>query len=318
MKKRPLAGVSDFVVEQMPNLLLSNKSKMSRDAGITLDAISDKTVNDVLISAQRQLAALDLKMLENALVHSELEVPSRLTALIDLFSGEDLKALTYEEIIMVNPEDDLRMFSTGKTKDTERTFYSNHRVIEDILSDVILQVISVVERQDVSLFDCKMLSERLNSVTRLTAQLAKMPEHEFLYFRKYLASHPTRILNGPSGAYSARIPSLELLTFGDSLPAERFDYLRSNWQYFPTRDHLSLANAMNYAENSNTLQSLAVIHQNRSDYQEAVSLVRKFFTSFRKVHYHAVKKQVPGALEGKVSGTGGEVDVHAFLTGRMK
>jgi hypothetical protein len=317
MIERPLTALSDFVVEQMPNLLATNQQELLSSSTYVLDAISDEMAQDVSMSSCRQLAALDLKMLENALVHSGLEIPSRLTALVDFFSGENSKTLTYEEIVMVNPDEDLRVFSTGNTREIERIFYGNHRLIEEILMGTITRVISVISGQENLPFDCETLANELNKVRRLTAELARMPDGEFLAFRKYLASHPNRKLKGPSGAYSARMPSLELLTLGDSLPAERLHYLRNNWQYFPVRDYPLLMKAMDHAENGNTLQALVFASKSRPDLKEGVAIIEGFFTSFRKVHYYAVKKQVPEVLEGSVAGTGGEVDVHAFLTGRM-
>lgn len=187
---RALPVISGFVAEMLPDRLAAIResresfASLLRDVRLMLKAISfDHLAQN---SQAWPIALLDLKMLEIGLAHTArlcgetIVIPVELVSLIDLLSlATDRTAiLTYEEIVLENPEQDPRTFtlsirdpvtdslqqarwskesiwlrhlqrfgspSSKKEEPSSRTnseaqFYSAHRTIEAHMSQLLLQI----------------------------------------------------------------------------------------------------------------------------------------------------------------------------------
>lgn len=310
--ERPLGAFSDFVVENLPRILRSSdKIRIAATALRELEQL-DETTLILAFNTSRELARLDLVMLEWALYHSKLAIPVRLTKLVEHFSKDRSLALTYEDLVFVNPRGDMRTFSEGEHGYWEWFFYRNHRDIEETLMLVIDRARTALSKKTLAMLRNPEVPHSLAVVLRKTALLRDMPDGQFEAFRKYLMSREDCNLRGPSGAFSARIPVLEMLLRG--VNEERLDYLAQNQQYFPERDRDLLAYAIGMAKRGDTLRALA---QGSDDEAGPVGKLEAFFTKWRQLHMSAVARQLPKVWKGQDEGTSGETDVRRFLMGRL-
>lgn len=335
MKIRPLASFSDFVVEKMPELLESRPEEVARRctefgifwSGGAWAALSTGIETDVDID----LALLDLKMVEAGIVHSGLTAPTQLVSLIDNSVGGGLAGLTYEDLVLVNPTDDMRTFTRGEVGDTERRFYRMHREIEGHLECAIKKIRRAMSclptvapgsgadywYVESAIRALRGIEDDLAPVITATAGLKQMlPEH-FTAFRKYLNSHPVRGLKGPSGAFTAAVPTLELLLRGDELPAEYFKYLEGSMRYFSREGRKAISEALHLLPH-NTLVSLWHKEGENPILRSRIDVVGTFLNDFRASHYRTVAHQIPEAIRGEISGTGGEANPGVFLRERIK
>lgn len=331
---RPLADVSNFVVDTLPSVL-----EEVRGGRVGVDALAGyvdrllvqlpmSVVHNVLVDQRsRDLAGLDLKILDTAIAHSGGNPPERLTSLVNEFSEvtDQPAGITYEEIILVNPVQDRRTFTRGEVMVTEAAFYEGHRIIEehldraiDIVKGGIQKLTEGVGGIDEVAGNIRQTQEDLKAVILKTHALGAQSREHFSEFRKYLSTHPIRGTKGPSGAFTAGIPTLELLLAGESLPEEYIQYLEENKIYFPRQGRKNIQNARESMSNGLTLTSLAihlgdpyVLGQNINGFSQ---LVRRF----RGEHYKAVRNQIPEAISGKMAGTAGEQDPGTFLRNRMR
>ncbi len=309
---RPLGALSDFVVTELPEASGSDCCR----------AVEAYQNDPVLSGESRTLAALDATMLEAKIVASGEAVPAGLTALVDQLTLPGVPGLTYEGLVLVNPLHDLRRFTCGTIGVTEALFYNQHRLIEIALSaslDLIENARESLESGASWTQAAPVLQEAKEQAfsTLITAmdRLATMPKDHFAVFRRYLGSHPTRGIKGPSGAFSATLPTLELEIRGQ-VQAELIAYLTDNWQYFPNRDQPQLAAALQRSATGRTLRHLAQQTGGAAAtemLQDMVNLLRQW----RGHHYRAVRRQIPEAVSGSLTGTGGEANPGAFLRQRM-
>mgnify|MGYP003393498839 CR=1 FL=1 len=319
MKKRPLGVVSDFVVERLPRELHSPAF-----ADIVTSLMRGKSLicRKALMDAEtRALASLDLKMIEAAMVHSGIAVPPSLAGLVDAFSVSRVRAITYEEIVLVNPHEDLRTFTTGEVGETEAAFYNMHRTIETQLVYAISSMHSAIAElrngdAPASAHALEHVVAQANGLPGMVHALGLMTPGHFPTFRRYLMSHPTRNLHGPSGAFSAGIPTLEILFRGNELPEKYIQHLKTNWEYLPLRGHDALTNAIRSKD-----RSLMALWRERGEdrlLKPAIDALGEIFNTFRRAHYNAVGRQLPEALKDETPGTAGEVKPGEFLRDRME
>jgi hypothetical protein len=327
MKVRPLCEVSDFVIENFPEALESPSTELIQWCEKILARLSEDRIAQAIRSNERDVATLDLKMIEAGIVHSGLEPPPNLMALVDKFSGKEIPGLSYEEIVLMNPDCDMRIFTRGVVGITEARFYQEHAVIEDCLARAIKKVRTAIARLHSpatshpvmrAAQELQGIKKELDAVVASIVKLGNMAPEHFAMFRKYLTSHPIRDLKGPSGAFTARIPLLELLFRGDELPDEYIRYLRENWQYFPRQGRAEITEALSLADEGNTLITLWNRMQSPQSLLECITTIGKFFNRFRQVHYQTVKRQIPEAIKGELAGTGGEANPGVFLRERMR
>lgn len=332
---RPLGPVSNFVVNQLPVVLEEIRSGTGSAGDFTssvdqlVSGLGKDTVNDAVSDVRvRDLAGLDLKMLDTAIARVGGVVPLRLQQLVDVFaqkSGQPT-GITYEEIILVNPPTDRRLFTSGDVGKTEESFYETHRIIEGHLDTAIAAThgsiaelnIDGVAAVDNVVGQLASTQEDLMMIISGTHTLGIQSKEHFAVFRYYLESHRTRGTKGPSGAFTAGIPTLELLLAGEQLPEEYRRYLKENNIYFPRKGRERLREARELIERRMTLTLVSQRLGNPSSLAEAINSLGDLMRRFRGEHYKTVRSQVPEALSGEVAGTDGEQDSGRFLRDRMQ
>lgn len=332
---RPLGDVSNFVVQELPLKLEGINSgeitakNLSQHIADLIAGLSDPLICKTLAEpSPRDLAGLDLKMLETAIVHSGGKPPQELTVLVDIFAGKSSQpgGITYEEIILVNPPQDRRRFTRGEVGETERAFYEGHRLIEGHLDRAVIVLKNSIFALIANGKDAiAKVSEALNRIREdLIVVIDKThtigtqnPEH-FGYFRKYLGGNPIRGTKGPSGAFTAGIPTIELFFAGEKLPQDYIDYLNNNMMYFPRKGRMDLKIAMSFTEEGLTITALSDKLGNPEPLKQAIEELSHLIRAFRGVHYKTVKAQIPQAISGQIVGTGGEKNPGTFLRERMK
>jgi hypothetical protein len=331
---RPLAELSDYVMEQLPaDLAGVRRQSLSLrrleakclqlvrglPGGTLAAALADPRTADV--------AALDLKMLETAVVNSGGRVPTTLSKAVSVCAAEtDQPAvLTYEDLIFINPQCDERVFSLGPVAKSESDFYQTHREIEKLLASAIEH--ANLARQELLSPDASIQAV-VSQVTRARSDIDEAavyvervgremnPDH-FTVFRSYLVGNSHRGLKGPSGAFTAGIPTMDLLIGGENLDSSCHQYLSSNLPYFPRDGRVGIKTAQEIVARGESLNHLCEVRGNPQELRSALDALVKSVRRFRGHHYTAVRRQIPSALSGTLAGTGGEGDVDGFLKGRI-
>ncbi len=221
------------------------------------------------------------------------------------------RSISYQEIVLGFDHKAPLLFTSGEVGRTEAMFYGHHQRIETLLAGVITLVRGVIASGDVDAAAVEEVASDLRRVTLLTGELARMPVEHFATFRRYLVSHPVTGEKGPSGAFSAKMPTLELLARGPVAVGVLEEYLYSNWVYFPVVDRGALSRALNVAKHGLTLQTLAHANAAAASMLDAVAT---FFEGWRRAHVRAAQRQLPEAA----AGTGGEADPTTFLKERQE
>lgn len=330
---RPLGAFSTYVVLTMPHDLAAiragkgNIESIVAKSRILLESTRPFITTVLDHPLKRDLAGLDLKMLESGIVHLGGEPPEELTQTVDRFSASNGQpaGLTYEEIIMINPFEDRRTFTVGEVGRTEADFYEIHRLIEvnlDVAIGASRSAIALLSQHGdiaAAVDTLKTAQAVLEPVVANMHSVGNQMDPEiFGEFRPYLTTHPVRGLKGPSGAFTAGVPTLELLLTGETLPAEYISYLAENRDYFPREGRENIAQALELAGSGLSLRSLCESLGMPESLVQGLRDVSQQIRSFRGKHYQGVRNQVPEAINGNVSGTGGESDVKSFLHKRAK
>lgn len=324
---RPLA-ISDFVVEVLPERLEEVRAgtlsinDLSADIGNRLQDADIGAISYFVTGKEREIALLDLLILQSALGNSGGEVPQKLTDIIGHLAEREgrIPALTYEDVILVNPLDaDPRTFTTGKVRETEMQFYRAHRTIEEaglILNELVGESLKYLRGSTIDF--AKYLLNQTGLPTAIILQemfgLKELDKEDFATFRIYFGGYP-KGNKGPSGAFSPAIATVDVLLSGRDLPEDRHDYLRDNRPYFPRNGQRDIDRAYELVDSVGALDS----HRKEDlSIDEYASKLHQFLTLFRSAHQGRVGEQIPEALKGLIPGTGGEVDVATFLRERIK
>lgn len=323
MKVRPLGNLSAFVADGSLADKLASSPDFTADVDTLVGQIDENEAAMVFAGSNYQVAALDLKMIELGMVHSGIPVPRQLAALVEMFSI-DMPMLTYEEIVIMNPASDLRTFTRDEFGATEAIFYSTHRTIEDKLAVLCADLRAGInslnngtDPDDVAL----MIGEHVGFLSEILASmkmLGEMQKGHFGQFRKYLGTHPTRNLKGPSGAFSAGFPTLEILLRGEEMPEEYMKYLDTNGLYLPRVGRAQLYASLKLAKSGQSLAALSRSVGRPSALEEQIQTIGTFFNNFRKSHYRAVGRQLPDAVNDRIAGTAGEEKPGEFLRKRIE
>jgi hypothetical protein len=330
---RPLGALSTFVVEELPQRLSDIRNgtsvgRLQREA-LLLATDAQRNIQAVLNGdlAYRDLAALDAKMLESAIIHSGGTIPNGLSGMVDILSSAsgNLPALTYEDVILVNPIKDRRTFTAGPVGHSEADFYEGHRQIEQIMDTVVGHtVLSIKTLEDKGSHGIDKATEHVIEASgKFNAILGYMDaigihmnrEH-FAEFRTYFQTHPSRNIKGPSGAFSGTIPAVDILMAGTSLDSEHKKYIEDNFSYFPRASRREIMQAARIAGQRQSVHDLAISFENDSLYDAATEFSHNL-RKFRGKHFRGVAHQIPGAIKGNTAGTGGETDVSTFLRKRI-
>lgn len=347
--QRPLEGFSTFVVEEMPILIEGiqsgekNKEALTTAVEDNLLHLSDEKTAQLLSYANTSktgiggiypydqrldLAAFDLKMAETAMIHLECEPNPQLTSMVDQFSlaTQQPPIITYEELIYINPEKDPRTFTTGSVGESEFSFYQGHNKIERLLEQTIRGVeyaafqLSEHENIDQAVIELNRGTSVIEGVIDYTRSIGlDMPKEHFAKFRGFF--NPTSLrpeLKGPSGLYTAAVPTIELLLAGENLPSESTSFIKDNIQYFPRKGRKDMTQAIGKVELGETITAQAKSLNNPEQLVNAISEMSEQIRKFRGMHYKAVRHQIPEAVAGEISGSGGASDPGTFLRDRMK
>jgi|GEM_PF-6621213 len=202
--------------------------------------------------------------------------------------------MTYQDIILNNPAQDMRTFTTGKSAISEGCFYRGHQVIEGHINDLIDALRSAHETGDTSYLDTahKSATRAGEIMMKFRSELNKT---HFNAFKGYFDTNPMTGEKGPSGVFSATIPHVDVLLAG----AENYegqDYLRDNEAYFPQRDLAYLRKSI--AENVN----LAERFNGDACALDKLESVSKRMVSFRNMHKGAVIKHIGKDVVGSAEG----------------
>jgi hypothetical protein len=345
-EQRPLPFISNFVVEELPRWLHQIRST-DKDANPELVASSALrlaqqaenlaqqelaslnervTSGEVISEADMLLARLDVLMLERAVAHVGGVPGPNLEALFQYVCDATgrIGALTYEDVVLSNPPQDIRTFTNEEAGASEADFYIGHAVIENALQPGIeaLEVVlnkwqTATTSEIVAALNTATEGMKINiAITGIIRK--KMPvEHFKGTFRQYLGSHPARGTNGPSGAFTGRVPYLENLMAGETLPEKTVNYQVENLAYFPLEHQALMMAAMENAQNGLSVRQLIIEQGNQPEAVEALEKLSHAFQAFRNMHFRAVETHLPDVMANKEPGTGGSV-IDEFLNDRRE
>lgn len=315
MKIRPLGKLSDFVAEQMSSLLMEEAASPNLDAMMVSELIAqlpEELVNQACANpALCDIASLDLKMIEQAIAHtSGIVPPKNLLALVNKVSSATkfLPMLSYEELVLVNPKEDLRTFTHGRIGEVEKKFYLSHYAIEQQLGAVLAQLHRVRNGllgcadtySDKSINMGEVETNLFASVKTLVDLNTTMDPEDFKTFRKFYMVTDHRGLEGPSGAHSGAIPEMEVLLFWNWLWPGRDKYIVSHYGYFPRENRESIRTAFRHPS---LVQLVECEGHRHSDIRNLMLAVAKFMVAFSGKHRGAVQRQLPDVLANKAPGT---------------
>jgi hypothetical protein len=260
------------------------------------------------ITDGRDLALLDLKMIESGIVHSGLTPPARLVEIVDQLAGTEVPGLTYEDVVLVNPAYEMRAFTRGEVRETEIGFYNTHRMIEEHLERAIQKMRKAIGHGhfiDVlaTVQALQGINEDLDPVVTACLSLGDMAPGHFERFRKYLGVHPIRKTRGPSANFSASVPLLETLLRGDELSPMYLAQLAGKMEYLPRDGRRVLKEILRLPGSS--LVSLWRGSGKDPLFRDRINEIGLFTNQFRDAHYRAAAKQIPEAMRDKLAGTGG-------------
>lgn len=149
-------------------------------------------------------------------------------------------------------------------------------------------------------------------------KLHGMKEGHFPFFRQFISQPcPVRQVDGPSGAYSWRLPYLELSFWGSKLPQSYLDEMKDKGKYYSPNGRGAIERKLSQIHSSDTISGL-------SDDDRLCLLVPvvydwiAFMATFRKMHEHAVVKQIPEVAQNKAPGTSGNLKAGEYLTKRIE
>ncbi len=332
--ERPLRTVSDFVVQGLPQMLV-DIAQRKLSPGDLANLADDLVFNQkgvafggMLNRRNKELAGLDVKMLEAGIVNAG-GIPGRhLSNLVDQLSQETgmKPSVTYEDVIFINPlQTDPRLFTQGLIGRSERDFYLGHRLLEDSLSQAVSrcneasQILSDQGKGGVRKATQLITeaSQIFKPVTSYTNHIGSaMSEEAFKVFRQYLRGNPQRGLVGPSGKFTSGIPTLDFLLGGAPIEKE-YSKLDEELGYYPRGGQKDIQRARIKAQRGQSLIDLSRGLGNPPEIFEPIVQMSRAIREFRGAHLKAVRHQVPEALTDEASGTGGEASPGKFLRARL-
>lgn len=330
--ERPFEAFSSYVTEQMPRVLddiRGGKAHVDELIQAAEVRVPEFRMSVFANPAARDLAGLDAKMLEAAIVHSGGTPKRRLATFVDdLARATGMKAgVTYEDLIFINPlTSDPRLFTTGEEGRAERDFYLGHRLLEDPLGQAVMKCKEAVNLLGVQggrgiLRAGNLLQEAQQifmPVTTYTHHIGHdMNKDSFKIFRQYLSGNPQRNIVGPSGKFTAGIPILDFLLGGFPIIAE-YPKLEEEIGYYPRSGQKEIQIARAKAQSGKSLIDLSRALGNPRELYNPLQVMSSAIREFRGAHMKSVRHQVPEALANNTAGTGGEDDAGTFLRRRLR
>ncbi len=347
---RPLGPLSDLVIEELPGVLAQAKDGRNVEAKELLERANHFAegllMGGLPTSSETQeyrIARLDVLMLYTGFAHRGVRLTSNLSDLVGRFSGAQIPALTYEDIVLNNPvHTDPRTFTDGVVGADEEHFYVIHQDLEHAMKPAIVALkdaifVHIKSAKDFSrdealqkkaVADTELLAlDLLVDNTRTVGRGMKL----FDEFRPFLNPIPKDYLAptlsneeyvGPSGAYSGTVHALDLLIEGSAFGKlasedEVLLYVKTNKQYIPIVDSDLLDEAISLATRDNN-----ILHVRDSQDKMLVDTLADYASRllmFRRIHLGSVRRQVPSVMKNDSEiGTGGISNVARFLQGRIE
>ncbi len=327
---RPLPHVSDFVLEKLPHLIssiesdLDEKSKLKKISDLfnTIEKLFvEICINDlekIINSKTFRLSVLDIKMCAMVIWHNGYkDLPISLSNILESICRVtgDSHILTYEDIILENPVNDIRTFFTKENIGlNEELFYRAHQLIEDKILQVAMLVRNAIALRYISeesVINIESLMKEANDITsKLTKELDKQ---HFVIFRKYLSA--TANLKGPSGAFSGTYPLIDLYWRGSSdIFKVNRDRYRTDNMYFPSFQRKEIYQLVETS--SISIKSLAKAQT--PGFKELFMVFFRTMKSFRQRHLASVKKHLTDVFNNKENGTMGDSETGTYLKNSFK
>lgn len=208
--------------------------------------------------------------------------------------------MTYEDLIFVNPLEDgsFVLSESPEVAKHEDLFYRSHNLIEVTLGQTI-EAIQFGEFE-VALAGLQLASKQFGGLYR------NLEPSAFAEFRPYF-----RGINGfpgPSGLFTAAIPTIDLLSHGGANISEE------------ERKRLieDIDKGLYPSHQAGTLKDLLVSEKPEVEMPEEVGAsMAALLNRFRKVHTGSVRRFVPQALNAGAEGSGGIEDVAGYLSSKM-
>lgn len=136
-------------------------------------------------------------------------------------------------------------------------------------------------------------------------RFSAMDAAAFNDFRVFYASKTCPFkgkLAGPSGLYSAKVPTLDLLMAGEHLPAHLREFVLTHGEYYPQSDAAKSFDGRRGASVLDAIHHLGDPEQLATDYAH----LQQALAGFRRAHSRAVVAFLPEVVQAKQAGTGGE------------
>lgn len=213
-------------------------------------------------------------------------------------------SMTYEDLVFTgvldNGDAPIRVFSDEPgLAQSEAGFYAAHAGIEDHLYRAVAMLKSNEEQEAVD-----EIRLAVGEIVQLHKSLSR---EDFGMFRPYFVGingYP-----GPSGLYSATIPTIDLLVHGgENISADQKQEIAQNLDSGLYPDHNGYSDMLRILLNSENSE-IEISYATKEN-------ITKHMNGFRLVHRGSVKKFVPEALKG-ADGTGGVSDVKEFLDSKI-
>ena len=214
--------------------------------------------------------------------------------------------MTYQDIVLDNPSVDLRVFTSGSVGDAERRFYRGHQLIEDTLALAIASLQIVLDEPDkadlsldIAIKACAYVVNGMQSFMR------DLDKEDFMGFKPFFDTNPYTGEKGPSGAFSAKVPHVDILLYGCDTPKETMRYLTDNKAYFPQGDHYNAIAAW--------YDGRSVMGTVSGSAKDKAVEIAKLMLNFRRFHMGAVTKQIGANAVGSAEGN----DAISYLNNRI-
>lgn len=303
------------MLDEQPRLLSGVRDK-SIDAEVIAQrqrelilALSSEEIARVAADPElARVAMLDLSFAMNGLIFSKRTPPTEVQQLnghLAEITGLP-KMMTFEKIVIVNsklPFGQMRTFTDGEQRDTERRFYYGHDLIDTLLqdtTDVAVQSIDILRtREKHGVAEAAELLARGASNTRGFAEFMRnflrMPREHFSTFRQYLSQYPDGNRNA-SGAFIG-MPRLQIRLAG--LTPRYEEFLDEGMRYFPIHEQSDIQQARVMAQQGCYLVAQCERLQPGEPQLTIANTLKSVIEpirDFRLSHLAAVVKYVPEAM----------------------
>ncbi len=301
---RPLGALSDFVRSTLPT--------ESPRLGDALPMLPTRKALKSLEPGDAKVALLDLKMLFVAasrhptphLVRDAFA--DRIELMNALLGSPPVTQMTYQEIVLNNPPADLRVFTPGRLGDAERRFYRGHQLIEESLAYAIFEMQEASRNPQNALICLQGALIACNRVVEgMRSFMTDLERDEFMGFKPFFDTNPYTGEKGPSGAFSAKVPHVDILLYGHETPGNILDYLYENKKYFPQQDHHNAARCF--------VEGKSLMGASEGEAKDMAMEISKAMLNFRRFHHGAVVSKIGKNAVGSAEGT----DASSYLQKRL-